>query len=239
MAFIFSVILYALYKNGLMKDEDKYRGIVKSKGTLAQKDIIKRMLSQGSTLTRQDCLAAIDLYINTIGAALAEGYNVVTDGGVYSLSMRGNFDDLDDLYDGKRHELAINIQPGRLLTQSLSDVTMSKQLATIQQPRPEAYINSDDSQPNDVLTPGGLGRLTGHFLKYDHSDPEQGLFLVNGDANGIRIEMIGKRTAREVVFMVPPDLTPGEYTLQVRVRFGQDEHLVVGVLRQKLTVPAP
>jgi hypothetical protein len=142
-------------------------------------------------------------------------------------------------FDEQLIEAAINIQPGSLLSQSMSDVTMSKQLGTLKQPRPEIYINSDDSQPNDMLNPGGLARLTGHFLDYNHNDPDQGLFLVNGDASGIRVEMIGKRTTREIVFMVPPDLTPGEYTLQVRARFGQDEHLAIGILRQKLAVPVP
>jgi hypothetical protein len=47
--------------------------------------------------------------------------------------------------------------------------------------------------------------------------------------------MIGKNTASELMFMIPGELTPGEYRLEVRSALSNSK-LFSGVLEEPLTV---
>ena len=84
-------IRYFLRPNKLPTNPDAYVAHVKPWGTLMEEDIINRMQRQGSTITREDALAAVYLYQKTILDALGEGYNVVTDTVNYSASRPGTF----------------------------------------------------------------------------------------------------------------------------------------------------
>ena len=43
------------------------------------------------------------------------------------------------------------------------------------------YPLGSDGDGDGVLTPGGMARLSGHRLKFDPADPEQGLLLMAAD----------------------------------------------------------
>jgi hypothetical protein len=82
-----------------------------------------------------------------------------------------------------------------------------------------------------------MAQVTGHRLKFDPDDPEQGIFLIpakNGKA--IRINETARNKGRELIFMVPSDLPVGLYVLEVRTIFGRHS-LRTGRLEEKLIVP--
>jgi hypothetical protein len=82
-----------------------------------------------------------------------------------------------------------------------------------------------------------MGRLVGSRLKVDPDDPEQGIFFIAEDGRATRVEVIAKNVYSELIFLVPANLSPGTYRLQVRALFNQSD-LRAGHLGQKLTITA-
>lgn len=93
-----------------------------------------------------------------------------------------------------------------------------------------------NSADNSTLVPGGGVKLRGHNLQFNEADAEQGIFLVADDQTRTRIEVVLHNTPRELIFLVPNTLTSGEYTLEVRVRYGND-NIRTGILESPLNVP--
>jgi hypothetical protein len=80
-----------------------------------------------------------------------------------------------------------------------------------------------------------MGKLLGKHLRYDPDDPEQGLFLIAADKSEQRLSSDGIIMPGSLVFMIPAELTPGNYRLEVRVRV-DEETLSSGRLKDVLTV---
>jgi len=69
-----------------------------------------------------------------------------------------------------------------------------------------------------LVTPGGMGRLTGYRLKFDPTDPNQGIFFINGSTT--QVDVVGKNNPSELMFLVPANLQPGAYSLEIRSAIG-------------------
>jgi hypothetical protein len=99
---------------------------------------------------------------------------------------------------------------------------------------PVQYLSLSNGHTPNTLTPGGMGKLIGERLRYEPSDPAQGLFLIAADGSERRLPTDGVILPGSVVFMIPADLAPGAYRLEVRVRF-EPETLSLGRLKDVLT----
>lgn len=88
---------------------------------------------------------------------------------------------------------------------------------------------------NGTLTPGGMGQIVGHRLKFDASDENQGIFFVAADGTATRVTVVGRNMPADLMFMVPDGLTAGEYTLEVRAAFASND-VRSGALAVTLTV---
>ena len=69
-----------------------------------------------------------------------------------------------------------------------------------------------------LVTPGGMGRLTGYRLKFDPTDPNQGIFFINGKTT--QVAVVGKNDPSELMFLVPASLKPGDYSVEIRSAIG-------------------
>jgi hypothetical protein len=116
----------------------------------------------------------------------------------------------------------------------LRQAQVQKQTLTTRQPRLLQYINPNNGDGNQTLTPGGGAQLMGEFLSFDPADPDQGIFLTAGDQESIRAEVVMRNTPSDLIFLVPSGLPAGKYRLEVCARFGAE--LRTGVLKHPLTV---
>jgi hypothetical protein len=96
-------------------------------------------------------------------------------------------------------------------------------------------MDLDSNTWDSTVTPGGLGRLNGHRLKFDQADPQQGVFLVTANGTENRVELLAKHTPKELIFRVPAGLASGDYRLEVRAIFGLAD-LRRGALKATLSV---
>ena len=231
------MIDFGLYKNSFTNGKGFFRAIVFSRRTYGLEDVIDRMVEQGTTLTRQDIMATLDLFFETLFRLILEGNTVLTPLFNLGVSIKGNFDSQTDSFDPSRHRVKPRVNANAKFKDRLKMMArVQQQKANRPMPQPEEYINPNNGAGNDVLTLGGGAKLRGHALKFDQEDTTQGIFLIAEDQSRVRIEGVMHNTQRELIFLVPGDLASGEYTIEVRSRLG-GENIRVGVLEQPISVP--
>lgn len=226
-------ITYALHENHLTSDPNDYTAVVTAVGTLSTDDLIERMLNHGSTLTKADALAALELYHNVIGQALVEGYSIVTPTVNYRASIKGVFNGPSDGFDASRHTVAPNTSPSRGLRNQLKTASVQKGETDTRVPNLVEYIDFGSNTRNSLLTPGNAGQISGHRLKHDPTDSAQGVYFVAEDGTATPATTIMTNEPAKLMFLIPT-LPAGLYSLQVRAAFGQTVR--VGSLQADLTV---
>jgi hypothetical protein len=229
-------ISYSLHRNPLTNGANQYRAIVQSGGTISLEEVIERMVARGSTTTKADAWAVLQDYFTIVEGLLLDGFRVSTPLVNYGVSVKGNFDGQTDSFNASRHWIEASVSPGAQLRRTIqSKAQPQKQLANEPRPRLLEYTDLNSKERDSRLTPGGMGHLAGDRLKFDPADPAQGIFLMAPNGRPIQVEVVGKNTNSELMFLVPASLTPGDYTLEVRSTLGQSA-LRSGSLSAILTV---
>lgn len=229
-------ITYRIYKNNLADNVEKYAARVEYLDTIYEEDIIEEMMSYNSAMTRADTLAVMENYQAALKRKLLQGFRVMTRNGLYGVSIKGNFTDQGDSFDPSRHRIEPVIAVSPELRQAITNqIPVEKILAAVPQPQPVQYLSLSNGHTPNTLIPGGMGKLIGERLRYDPADPEQGIFLIAANNTERRLPTDGIIMPGSLVFLVPTDLTPGTYRLEVRARFDAED-LSVGRLKNGLTV---
>jgi hypothetical protein len=229
-------INYALFPNHLTSDPDDYMARVQPTGTADLEEVIDRMVEKGSTVGRADILSVLEAYYATVEAMVLEGMNVNTPGANYGASIRGVFRTQSDSFDPTRHELRGRVSPGKRFRRAIRERgRASKQEPILPKPSLLSFTDLNSGSRNSVLTPGGMGQLVGHRLKFDPEDPAQGIFFRAAAGGETRVAVVGQNVPTGLIFMIPADLDAGDYTLEVRAVFGGDD-LRAGALDSPLTV---
>jgi len=229
-------INYAVYKNNMTDEPSAYRATIRSRDTCDMEQVIDRIIQQGSTVTRADIASVLEDYQIAVENLLLEGNRVNTPLANFQTSIRGTFAGKLDTFDANRHELRAAVSPGRRLRSAiLKRARVSKQEATTPSPNPEQYVDLDSDEIDGLITPGGMGQLIGHRLKFDAAEPAQGIFFVDAYGDEARVQVVGRNMPGDLMFKVPADLAAGSYHLEVRAAFG-DETVRSGSLEAQLTV---
>jgi hypothetical protein len=211
-------IEYSLVENKLTAAEGIFRAMVQPKETIGLDEIVERIVRRGSTLMREDVMAVLEAYHDTIYQLTADGNNITTPTANYSLSIKGVFRDVDDSFDPARHRLEVRVNSGQMLRRKAEHMHVTKIEASV--PRPNPLTFQDPASSNGSASPGSGGKIKGHRLKFDEADPQQGVFFVAEDGAVVRVNHVLSNKPGEVIFIVPT-LTAGSYQLEVRALFGK------------------
>lgn len=211
-------IKYALYPNPLTDNPEHQRAIIQNQRSCTVEDIIDEMVSEGSTLTRAEALANIESYEATIAKFVSRGRGINTPLMRIAPSITGNFAGSEDSFDASRHEVKLNLLPGKRLQQALEEVSLEKVVPSQRKPEIEAIIDFSSDTTNTRLTPGGVIEIRGTLLKHDPEEEEQGIFFIASDGSETRAPSLIRNKPSSVYASVPDELATGEYTVEVRVK---------------------
>ncbi len=227
---------FSLFPNHLTTEPGDYMAVTTDKITVGRKEIIARMIRSGSTVTKAEALSVLEEYSRALEEYLKEGASVVTP--LYRIvpSISGVFDDRQEAFSADKHRINLNIHPGLRLREIRNDIQVEKVEGRPAQPVPMDILDVVSGSMNDVLSPGGVGDLRGNDLKYDHEDPQQGIFLVASDGTETRMDTIIRNKPSNLIFMIPESLAAGTYALEVRAILTGITSLRTGSLEAELTV---
>ena len=222
-------IKYYLRHNNLKKDTREYRASVVHRAHVSLEEVIKRMLEQGSTVTRADILGVLINFQRVIEKYLHEGCTIKTPFANFSSSIKGPFTGVSDMFDSGRHRVIPVVNAGKdLHAHYRQGIPTQKVEATTNIPNLLTYNDIDSGERDKVVTPNGLAEIRGSRLKIDKTDPSQGIFFIDKTGHEYQVSIIAQNKPSLLNFKVPLDLPKGVYKVSVRNDKGR------GVLKEDL-----
>lgn len=230
-------IQYALYENKLNTAKaHTFTAKVKSYQTISEDILVDELAKQGTTLTKTDIKAVLELLSDAIERNLEKGNTINLPFANFIPIIKGIFDSSTDQYDEKRHRVSVSVSLGNRL-RKFSNLKIRPKKIRLPKPSPviDNFQDLDSESLDSIMTPGGMGKLLGFHLVFDQQDTDQGVFILTQRKKRIRIPQYALIKSKMIIFMVPKDLEKGTYSIEVKAKFGSI--LRNAVHKKKLTVP--
>ena len=234
------MLKYSLRENLLTPAPDDYMAQVTDVRSYTLDEIIDLMMEKGTTLTRADVAATLQVYGEGVSAIIKDGSAVNTPLMNTSMSISGVFDGANDSFDKKRHTVNLNITAGTLLRDAVTKVKCEKTEGVSTDPYITEVTDIVSGKVNEVLTKGGVVQLVGSRLKFDAKDTAQGIFFVPETGNPVRAAVIAENKPARLMAIIPADLAAGTYYIEVRTKYAnatkQLKTLKIGRFAKPLTI---
>ncbi len=231
------MIKYFLQPNPITTDPNDQSARVRINATKTLQDIVALATKRGTTLTETDLTGAANLLFEVITDEVADGNSVTLPLVNIRPGVKGVFTSAVDSFDSARHIKRATLSSGSLLSSKMQEAKVEKLTSELPLPVLVEYMDVNSGTANSLLTPGGIGRITGEELKYNPENEAEGIWLVPaGEGDAVKVTVVATRTEGRLIFSVPSGLQPGSYTLEVRKGYGKDATLRTGSLNDLLEV---
>ena len=210
------MLKYSLRENLLTPAPDDYMAQVVDVRSYTLDEIIDLMMDKGTTLTRADVAATLQVYGEVCSSLIKDGAALNTPLMNTALSISGVFNGANDIFDKKRHTVNLNITAGTLLRDAVTKVKCEKTEGVSTDPYITEVTDIVSGKVNEVLTKGGVVQLVGSRLKFDAKDAAQGIFFVPETGEAVRAAVIAENKPARLMAIIPADLAAGTYYIEVR-----------------------
>ena len=236
------MLKYCLRENLLTPAPDDYMAQAADVRSYTLDEIIDLMMEKGSTLTRADVAATLQVYGEVCSLLIKDGCALNTPLMNTSMSISGVFDGANDSFDKKRHTVNLNITAGTLLRDAVTKVKCEKTEGVSTDPYITEVTDIVTGTVNTTLTKGGVVQLVGARLKFDAKDATQGIFFVPETGEAVRAAVIAENKPARLMAIIPADLAAGTYYIEVRTKILEGNKsgktLKTGRFNKALTVAA-
>ena len=236
------MLKYSLRENLLTPAPDDYMAQAADVRSYTLDEIIDLMMEKGTTLTRADVAATLQVYGEVVSAIIKDGSAVNTPLMNTSMSISGVFDGANDSFDKKRHTVNLNITAGTLLRDAVTKVKCEKTEGVSTDPYITEVTDIVTGTVNTTLTKGGVVQLVGSRLKFDAKDAAQGIFFVPETGEAVRAAVIAENKPARLMAIIPAGLKAGTYYIEVRTKILEGNKsgktLKTGRFNKALTVAA-
>lgn len=224
------MLKYCLIDNQLSKDEKNCVAIVRSEKTINLDEFLNDMVEEGTGLNRPQALAYFEKMTMLTIKYLQKGYFVSTPLFRYRSSISGVFSTKNDSFDPTKHEINITSTAGTRIRNLGSIVTPTKVAVSKTSPEVFYFICSSTDEINSTGISGGSARILGTNLRFDKTDPKQGVFFVSAEDSSIeyRATLYSGIKPSEIHVTIPT-LNPGDYKVVIR-SLTKKEELITGTL---------
>ncbi|QOW61305.1 DNA-binding domain-containing protein [Treponema pedis] len=210
------MLKYCLRENLLTAKPDDYMAQVTDSQVFTLEDIIDRMVRRGTTVTRTDLVAIMQLYTEECSFIVEEGGTLNTPLINTSMSITGVFDGADDSFDKKRHAVSLNISAGTALKTALGKTKAVKTETAGTEPYITA-VTDKLTGDSETIKIGSVMEILGSRLKFDDKDTEQGVFAVSG-TSAVRCASVVENKPARLIVLLDATVPAGEFTLEVRTK---------------------
>ena len=212
------MLKYSLRENLLTPAPDDYMAQAQDVRSYTLDEIIDLMMDKGTTLTRADVAATLQVYGEVCSSLIKDGAALNTPLMNTSMSISGVFDGANDSFDKKRHTVNLNITAGTLLRDAVTKVKCEKTEGASTDPYITEVTDIVTGTVNTTLTKGGVVQLVGARLKFDAKDTAQGIFFVPETGAPVRAAVIAENKPARLMAIIPADLAAGTYYVEVRTK---------------------
>jgi hypothetical protein len=229
-------IKYYLIDNLVTEDPNDCRAQITGYESVTENEIFEYMTRKGSGITTAEAKANYLEFIETHEYFLKQGYGINTEFINARPVIQGVFRDKNDLFDPSRHQVKFNVKFGKYYNQTAKDIKIEKVEPVTSNPVLGSFEDVVSDAVNETITPSGTAILQGLRLKFNPEDQDQGIFFIAANGMATRVNKVITMSNSEVVFVVPSELVPGEYTVELRMLPKGNKTMKKGLLKDRLTV---
>jgi hypothetical protein len=216
---------YSLTENLLTDRPEDMSAIAQTRPSINEEGLIDRMLGKGTSLTRTDLKAALNLKNETIAEGAERGDTFTLPLMNISFSISGVFDGPLDTFDPNRHKLNINLTKGVLLREAERKVKPVKTNKPAPLPQIQEVKDSVSGAVNDRLTSGGVVELRGYNLRIEGDHPTCGLWFVAEGGEETKATVFIDNKPAKLLAMIPA-LSAGNYQMKVVTQYANGVKLL-------------
>ena len=209
---------YALRENLLTPAPGNYMTQVADVRSYTLDEIINLMMEKGSSVTRADAAAVLQVYGEVCALLVANGAALNTPLMNASMSISGVFDGANDSFDRRRHAVNLNMTAGTLLRDALASVKCEKTQIASTDPYITEVKDVVSDTVNSALTKGGIVQITGSRLKFDAKDETQGIFFVPETGAPVRATVVAENKPARLTALIPQTLDAGIRYIEIRTK---------------------
>ena len=236
------MLKYALRENLLTPAPGNYMAQVADVRSYTLDEIINLMMEKGSSVTRADAAAVLQVYGEVCALLVANGAALNTPLMNASMSISGVFDGANDSFDRRRHAVNLNMTAGTLLRDALASVKCEKTQIASTDPYITEVKDVVSDTVNSALTKGGIVQITGSRLKFDAKDETQGIFFVPETGAPVRATVVAENKPARLTALIPQTLDAGIRYIEIRTKLLDNNKslktMKVGRFAKPLTVTA-
>ncbi|WP_158275717.1 HU family DNA-binding protein [Marinilabilia rubra] len=227
---------YGLVENLLTDDPDDLMAVTVDNPTMGIDEIVERMISRGSTVTKAEALGTLEEFKSAVCDIVKDGNNVNTELFVIYPTVAGVFESKSEAFNASKHGINLNLRAGKRLIESSRDLNVERVEISESKPTLKTVTDLKTGAVNESVTVGQIVSIKGGLLKIDTESAEAGIFFIDPDGNAHKASRIVKNKPSELLFFVPDDLTPGTYQVEIRTVLYKRKSLSTGRLGQDIVV---
>jgi hypothetical protein len=206
---------YRLIKNRMKNSNNNYVAVVYDNETITEEQIIDRMISRGSTVTKPDALAVLENYAATLEEFLERGNNIKTRLFNIHPTIGGVFKTKTDNFDPSRHQLRLSIVESKRLKKVLSKIELKRKNISEKTPVIQEVEDLKTNTINSLILSGSVISVRGSLLKFEEDDPEQGVFFIDKKGTVTRANKVLQNKPSELMLITPEDVQ-GTVIIEIR-----------------------
>lgn len=215
------MLQYGLLENLLTPAPDDCMAVTQNVRSYTEDEILEQMMLCGTTITRTDVKAVLQLYREVITSIVADGSAINTELINVAPSISGVFTNAADSFDASRHKININVTPGRALREAAARITVQKVQMSATGPYIAEVKDAVSGSVNSTVTAGNVLQLTGARLKFLSESDTNGVFLISasGESAEVRCTPVIENKPGRLMVIVPSGTPAGDYFVEVRTTY--------------------
>jgi hypothetical protein len=238
----FHKIKAQLYENVLTENPNDFIARVVSEKSLTIGEVARAAVRRGGADIPAEAMEhAVTLFLREMAYHLCDGYSINTGYFTAQPTIRGVFTKAQNQFDRDKHSVLFDLHAGSLLRKELENVEVeivgfaAASLYIIQ------VLDVKSGSIDDLLTPNRPLKIAGSKIKIAGDNSDNGIYFVSqetGKRTKVDLSDIVTNNPSEVIVVIP-DLTSGEYKIEVVTQYGSGNLLKEAkttVFEQALTV---
>ncbi len=203
------------------RKDDRFGRVVITK-SLIEDDLVQKAVSRGTDLNAVTLKASLNILKEIAVEEVINGASVRFGLGYFNLAANGVFVGDNARWDPSQHSLSIHVSPTAEFRNAVKTIAVDVRGMAASGTAINLVTDVVSGEENTRLTPGGGVNMTGSRIKIDGDGAGVGLSLTNQETNevvAIPKTSILVNDPSKITFIVPADLTAGDYKLSVCTQF--------------------
>lgn len=220
---------YTIVKNG-----STYFGRIEQPETQNEEAYIARWLEKFPEDSREDVISFISKGRTVFESFIKRGENVEGIECKTNFSIKGNFDDYEDVFNKKHQTLQVNATLRSFAKANLDHIHLEKMEPRKQGPDFEVVCDKTHIDlPENIIVKGGFARAVGSDMTVSDNGSgsnDQGVTLISTTGERFACETILVNTAKQIMFQLNPAALPGEYDIEIAT-YQHGKHVAKSIIR--------